>query len=177
MSRTIPTINTKRVTLRGMRREDFEPFARIWSKPEVVAHISGEPRSKAQSWDAFLRNAGHWQIAGFGQWGVQVHGNPDLVGQVGFFFGSRALGEDFDTYPEAGWVLDSDVQGQGYGIDATRAAHDWFDRVVAGPTVCMITPENEPSLRIANAMGYRLLREAQVGGDDVHLMVRKGPPV
>lgn len=177
MSRTIPTINTSRVTLRAMRAEDFGRFAEIWATPEVVTHISGKPRSKPQSWDAFLRNAGHWQISGFGQWAVQPHGMQQMAGQCGFFFGSRGLGDDFDPFPEAGWVLSPDVQGQGLGLDAVQAAHDWFDRVIAGRTVCMITPENTPSLRIAKALGYGLLRDVEVDGVELCLMTRKGPPV
>ena len=177
MSRTIPTINTPRLTLRAMRSEDFQRFAEIWATPEVVAHITGKPRSKALSWDAFLRNAGHWQISGFGQWGIQLHGQRDIVGQAGFFFGSRGLGEDFDPYPEAGWVLAPEAQGQGLGLNAVEAAHDWFDRVIAGPTVCIITPDNAASLRIAEKVGYRQIREAEMGEDKVLLMTRKGPPL
>lgn len=177
MSRTIPTINTSRLTLRAMRAEDFRRFAEIWATPEVVKHISGEPRTKAHSWDVFLRNAGHWQISGFGQWAVQPHGQTQMAGQAGFFFGSRGLGEDFDPFPEAGWVLAPEAQGQGLGMDAVQAAHDWFDRVIAGRTVCIITPQNEASLRIAKALGYMPLRETEMGGDTVRLMTRKGPPV
>ncbi len=175
MSRTIPTINTPRITLRAMRREDFPRFAEIWATPEVVAHITGKPWPKTRSWDAFLRNAGHWQIVGFGQWAIQVHGQANMVGQTGFFFGSRGFGEDFDPYPEAGWVLDPSVHGQGLGLEAARAAHDWFDRVIVGPSVCIITPDNEGSLRVAGALGYRLLRKVKMDGDLVHLMSRKGP--
>ncbi len=177
MSRTIPTINTSRVTLRAMRAEDFPRYAEIWATPEVVTHITKMPKTKAQSWDAFLRNAGHWQISGFGQWAVQPHGVTHLSGQAGFFFGSRGLGEDFDPFPEAGWVLAPEVQGQGIGIDAVKAAHEWFDRVIAGRTVCMITPENTPSLRIASRLGYMPMRDVEIGGDVVRLMTRKGPPV
>ena len=169
MSRTIPTINTSRLTLRAMRSEDFRRFADIWATPEVVAHISGKPRSKALSWDAFLRNAGHWQISGFGQWAIQPHGAQEMAGQVGFFFGSRGLGEDFDPFPEAGWVLAPEAQGIGLGLDAVQAAHDWFDRVIAGRTVCMITPENAGSLRIAEALGYVLLRGTKMEGYEVLL--------
>ena len=176
MSRTIPTINTSRLTLRGMRAEDFSRFAEIWAKPEVVAHISGKPWPKSRSWDAFLRNAGHWQVAGFGQWAIQVHGQRDMAGQVGFFFGSRGLGEDFDPYPEAGWVLEPDAHGMGLGIEAAEAAHDWFDRIVAGRTVCMVTPGKEGSLRIAETLGYKPLRDVEVDGDVVRLLTRKGPP-
>lgn len=177
MSRTIPTINTSRLTLRGMRTEDFSRFAEIWATPEVVSHITGKPWPRARSWDAFLRNAGHWQITGFGQWAIQIHGRPEMAGQTGFFFGSRGLGEDFDPYPEAGWVMAPEYQGQGFGQNAAGAAHDWFDRVVAGRSVCMITPDNENSMRIAQTLGYSPLREAQLDGDPVVLMTRKGPPV
>ncbi|MEM6940547.1 MAG: GNAT family N-acetyltransferase [Pseudomonadota bacterium] len=177
MSRTIPTINTARVILRAMRPEDFPRFAEIWAMPAVVAHITGKPRSKAQSWDAFLRNAGHWQVTGFGQWAVQQHGTPTMSGQTGFFYGSRGLGEDYDPYPEAGWVLSKDVQGRGIGTDAVHAAHDWFDRVISGPTVCMISPDNKPSLKLAQGLGYRRLREINMEGDPVLLMSRKGAHV
>lgn len=177
MSRTIPTINTSRLTLRAMRAEDFARFAEIWATPEVVTHISGKPWPKTRSWDAFLRNAGHWQITGFGQWAIQIHRQPAMSGQTGFFFGSRGLGEDFDPFPEAGWVLDPSAQGRGLGLEAAQAAHDWFDRVVAGRTVCLITPENEGSMRIAEALGYVPLRDADVDGETVRLMTRKGPPV
>ena len=177
MSRNVPTINTSRLTLRAMRGEDFARFAQIWAIPEVVTHISGKPRSKAQSWDAFLRNAGHWQISGFGQWAIQPRGEAQMAGQAGFFFGSRGLGDDFDTYPEAGWVLAPNAQGMGLGLEAVQAAHDWFDRVVAGRTVCIITPENTGSLKIAHTLGYQAMREVEMDGDLVRLMSRDGPPV
>ncbi|WP_299559762.1 GNAT family N-acetyltransferase [uncultured Sulfitobacter sp.] len=177
MSRTIPTINTSRLTLRAMRTEDFARFAEIWAKPEVVAHISGKPWPKARSWDSFLRNAGHWQITGFGQWAIQVHGEALMAGQTGFFFGSRGLGDEFDPFPEAGWVLDPAAQGRGLGMEAANAAHDWFDRVVTGRTVCMITKGNVASRKIAHTLGYKDLRDAQVDGEQVTLMTRKGPPV
>ncbi|WP_299962022.1 GNAT family N-acetyltransferase [uncultured Roseobacter sp.] len=176
MSRTIPTINTQRLTLRGMRPEDFRRYAQLWAMPEVVAHIDGVPRSGAKAWDAFLRNAGHWQITGFGQWAIHQHRAPEMAGQAGFFYGKRELGEDFDNDPEAGWVLAPEAHGKGLGMEAARAAHDWFDRVVTGRLVCMIAPDHAASLRIADALGYRLLREAQYNDKPVQLMVRKGPP-
>ncbi len=177
MSRAVPTINTARLTLRGMRSEDFARFAEIWATPAVLTHISGKPWPKARSWDAFLRNAGHWQIVGFGQWAIQPRGMREMAGQTGFFFGSRGFGEDFDPFPEAGWVMSPEAQGTGLGLEAARAAHDWFDRVVAGRTVCMITTDNHTSLRIAESLGYVPLREVDLEGDRVYLLTRKGPPV
>jgi len=175
MSRAIPTINTARVTLRAMRAEDFTRFADIWATPEVVRFIGGKPWPKPRAWDAFLRNAGHWQITGFGQWAVQVHGQTEMAGQTGFFYGSRNLGEDFDPFPEAGWVLHPDVHGQGVALDATKAAHEWFDRIIAGPTVCMIDRDHAASLHLAETLGYRPMRMDEYEGEWVQLMKRKGP--
>ncbi|MEP1612341.1 MAG: GNAT family N-acetyltransferase [Roseobacter sp.] len=176
MSRTIPTINTHRLTLRGMRAEDFSRFAEIWAMPEVVKYIDAAPWPRSKSWSAFLRHAGHWQITGFGQWAITRHRAPEMSGQVGFFFAKRDLGADFDDFPEAGWVLEPDAHGEGVGLEAARAAHDWFDRVITGRLVCMIDVRNTKSMKIADHLGYQLLRDAIYEGDAVKLYERNGPP-
>lgn len=174
--RAVPTINTARVTLRAMRPEDFDRFADIWADPEVVHFVGGQPKTRSEAWRSFLTNVGHWQITGFGQWAIETHRTKRVVGQAGFFYGARELGEDFDHWPEAGWVLSRDAQGVGLGAEATRAAHDWFDRVITGPLVCMIDPEHERSRKLAEILGYKFLREADNGGGMVQLFMRKGPP-
>lgn len=175
MLRSIPNINAPRVSLRGMRAEDFNRFAEIWAMPEVTEHICGKPRPKGESWEKFLSIAGHWQISGFGYWGVEHREVKKLVGQVGFRYGTWGFGDDFDPYPEAGWVLAPDAHGQGLGIEAVRAAHDWFDRIISTQTVCLIAPENAASIRLAEAMGYHPLRDTEVDGGPVRLFSRKGP--
>ena len=101
MIRSTPMINTARLTLCAMRPEDFDRFAEIWRDPCVVQHVGGSPRSRGEAWDSFLRNAGHWHMAGFGQWGVLQQSNRKLIGQAGFFYGNRQMGDDFDGFPEA----------------------------------------------------------------------------
>lgn len=176
MGRHVPTINTARVTLRAMRPGEFDRYAEIWAMPEVAHYIGGAPRDRDTSWKAFLGIAGHWQIMGFGNWGIEEHATKRLVGQVGFFYGARGLGEDFDSVPEAGWVLAPEAQGRGLGLEATQAAHEWFDRVVTGPLVCMIDLENEASARIAEKLGYENTRVADSEDGPIQLKLRKSPP-
>ncbi len=176
MIRTTPMINTARLTLCAMRPEDFDRFAEIWRDPCVVRHIGGAPRSRGEAWDSFLRNAGHWQMAGFGQWGVLQQSNRKLIGQAGFFYGNRNMGEDFDRFPEAGWVLAPEAQGQGLGYEAAQAAHDWFDRIMPGPLVAMVDATNDASQKLAKKLGYVVLRESEYKGSAVHLLRRNGPP-
>ena len=176
MSRHVPTINTARTTLRAMRPSDFDRFADIWAMPDATAFVGGV-RSRNESWNSFLRNSGHWQITGFGQWAVEEHSARRVVGQAGFFFGGRELGDDFDSVPEAGWLLTPDVHGKGLGREVTEAAHDWFDRVITGPLVCRVGTDNAASLRLAARLGYVPLRKAaSEGGKDFLLMTRKSPP-
>ena len=174
--RAVPTINTARLTLRAMRPEDFDRYAEIWADPGVVRFIGGQPRTRSAAWKSFLVNAGHWQITGFGQWAIEAHKTKRVVGQVGFFYGARDLGEDFDHWPEAGWILAEEAQGLGLGQEAARAAHDWFDRVITGPLVCMIDPAHDKSLRLAEDLGYSVLRETTDASGPIALHVRKSPP-
>jgi RimJ/RimL family protein N-acetyltransferase len=99
-----------------------------------------------------------------------------MIGQTGFFFAARGLGNDFDSHPEAGWVLAPEAHGRGFGLEAAQAAHDWFDRVIPGSLVTMIDPDNLGSLRLAAHLGYEEFRETEFGGATVVLLSRNGPP-
>lgn len=176
MSRTIPTINTSRLTLRAMEPQDFDRFAEIWAMPDVVRYVGGHPWSRVQAWASFLRNAGQWQITGFGQWAIIEQSSKRMIGQTGFFHSAREMGSDFDHCPEAGWVLTPDAQGRGLGCEATQAAHDWFDRVITGPLVCTLSPKNAASRTVADGLGYLPLRIADFDGEDAQLMTRPKPP-
>lgn len=172
MVRAIPTINTQRLTLRAMRPQDFDRFAEIWASPDVVSFIGGQPQTRDEAWGKFLRNAGHWQMTGFGQWAIEEHRTKQMIGQTGFFFGARGFGEDFDSRAEVGWIVVPDRQGQGYGREAVQAAHDWFDRVITGPIVCQVHPQNAVSMHLAGRMGYKPMRRIE----DAQLMLRSSPP-
>jgi RimJ/RimL family protein N-acetyltransferase len=174
MSQIIPTLKTPRLSLRAMQAGDFDRFAEIWATPEVVRYITGTPRSRERSWDAFLQNAGHWQIKGFGYWALQPHDADHICGQTGFFLRNRDLGAGFDGCPEAGWVMAPEVQGRGLGLEAVQTAHDWFDQAIGGASVCIIAPENERSLKLADRLGYRSIGEAEVDGGAVVMLRRDG---
>lgn len=169
----VPLIETERLILRGMTREDFSALAAIWQEPEVVRFIGGKPRPVAESWAIFLRIAGSWAIEGFGQWGIFRRSDGTFLGQAGFFTAMRGLGADFDDAPEAGWVLTASVHGQGYGREAVGAAHRWFDsQSFGGRSRAMIEVGHAASLAVARRLGYRELRRAEDMGDPVILLAR-----
>ncbi|MBJ6373597.1 GNAT family N-acetyltransferase [Sedimentitalea arenosa] len=176
MNRATPNINTARLTLRAMRPEDFDRYAEIWAQPEVVRFSGGRPLSRGEAWNAFLRNAGHWQMTGFGQWAIAEQRTRRMVGHTGFCFSAQGYGADFDPFPAAGWVLAPEAQSKGYGVEATSAAHDWFDRIMPGKLVTSVHAEDIGSLRLAAKLGYEEMQEITHGDDSVVLLRRTGPP-
>lgn len=169
----VPLVETERLILRGMTRQDFPALAAIWQEPEVVRFIGGKPRAVAESWATFLRIAGSWAIEGFGQWGIFRRADGAFLGQAGFFTAMRGLGADFDDAPEAGWVLTASVHGQGYGRESVAAAHRWFDaQSFGGRSRAMIEVGHAASLAVARRLGYRELRRTEDMGDPVILLAR-----
>lgn len=169
----VPVIETERLVLRGMVRDDFPALAAIWREPEVVRFIGGKPRPVSESWAVFLRIAGSWVIEGFGQWAIIRKADGAFLGQTGFFTGMRGLGPDFDDAPEAGWVLTAAVHGQAYGREAVTAAHRWFDaQPFGGRSRAMIEVGHTASFAIAGRLGYVAFRETEDLGDRVVLLAR-----
>jgi len=57
---------------------------------------------------------------------------------------------------EVGWEIVEELRGRGLATEAMRAAiADAWDRSGADHLVAYIRPENEPSLRIAEKLGFR----------------------
>ena len=171
--RTAPELRTNRLRLRPHVREDAEQLVAMWQDPVVVRHFGGQPVAVEDSWNRLLRYVGHWHVNGYGLWAVEELESGRFVGDVGLFEGRRGLGERFDSAPEAGWVLAPLGHGKGYAREAMNAALRWGESEHRWPrTVCMIDPENGPSLRTAEALGYRRFDRQPYKGKDILLLER-----
>lgn len=155
-----PHLLTERLDLRVPTAPDVAAMAAIVAHPETGRHL-GPNGSPADQFARFCRNAGSWLLYGYGGFMVRLRGSDEVIGNCGVFHSWRGLGEDFDDFPEAGWILRHDRIGRGFGREAMSAALDWFDRA-HGPRriVCMIAPGNEPSLRLAGRLGFTTMRDA-----------------
>jgi RimJ/RimL family protein N-acetyltransferase len=151
----IPSIRTPRLLLRGHEVSDFADCAAMWGDPEVTRFIGGHPSAPDEVWARILRYVGHWALLGYGYWIVREH-DGRFVGEVGFADFKRDLKPSFGGRPEIGWALARSAHGKGFATEAVHAAIAFGDRHFAGTsTVCMISPENAPSLRVAAKCGYR----------------------
>ncbi len=156
MSFSIPILETARLRLRDHRLADFDNCAAMWGDPEMVRYISGTPSTKQQSWSRMRSYLGHWAVLGYGYWAVEDKATGAYIGDIGFADFKRELAPSIQGVPELGWLIARNAQGQGYATEALRAAILWGDAEFPGPrTVCLIDPENHPSLRVAEKCGFR----------------------
>ena len=99
------------------------------------------------------------------EWVAREKGSGRFVGEVGFADFRRDMDPPLGPTPEGGWVLTPAAHGKGYATEAVRAALAWGEAQRGwARTVCIINPENAPSLRVAERCGYREIRRATYKG-------------
>jgi len=172
-----PPLVTERLELRLPVAADLAAMAAIVSHAETGRHL-GRHTALADHFARFSRNAGSWLLYGYGSFTVRPRGSEEVIGNCGVFHSWRGLGEDFDDFPEAGWILRHDQVGRGLAHEALTAALAWFEREHGRRRlVCMITPGNEPSLRLAGKLGFAPMRDAVLPeGDTVRMFERVPGP-
>jgi RimJ/RimL family protein N-acetyltransferase len=156
----IPVLQTERLILRGHSLDDFAAYAAMWATEDVTRFIGGKPLSDEEAWSKFMRMAGQWTMLGFGFFAVEERATGRFIGETGFVEGHRAIEPSLIGVPEIGWGFAREVHGKGYAFEAARAALHWgegrFGRV---PMRCIIAPQNAPSIRLAQKLGFtELLR-------------------
>ena len=154
---SIPILETSRLILRGHTKEDFPHFAAMWANPDVARFISGLPMSEEDAWGRLMRIAGHWALLDFGFWSVVEKASGKRIGEAGILDVKRAIVPSFDGVPEIGWGLDPEAQGKGYATEAVHAVMRWAeDRFGKVRMVCIIDPDNAPSIRVAERCGFKV---------------------
>jgi len=168
-------LETERLVLDPHGAEHFEPLSQMWGDAAVVHHI-GQPSTPQEAWMRLLRYRGLWALLGYGYWALTEKASGRFVGDLGFADFHRAVEPSIRGIPEAGWVLASWAHGQGFASEALTAALAWLDGEGAHESsVCLIAPQNEPSLRLARRFGFQDERLVSFSGHDTLLLRRARP--
>ncbi len=165
-------IETERLRLRGHTVADLDASAAMWGDADVARFIGGKPSTREESWGRVLRYIGHWAALGHGFWLIEEKASGAYVGEGGFGSFKREIDVPFDA-PEQGWALAQSAQGKGYAAEAMKAAITWGEAHFGRTDfVCMIAPENQPSLNLAEKLGYSRYDQVAYKGEQVVLLRR-----
>jgi len=100
-------------------------------------------------------------------WGLEEKDTGCLIGVCGLFAWNREWRKC-----ATGYELHVDAQGKGLMREALRAAYSWgFSEMGLNRIEAQVHPENTPSLRLIEAMGFRregTLREIAYWGGVFH---------
>lgn len=167
------TLITDRLTLTPVQASDYDDLVRLWGDPAFATAIFPAVLSSEDVWFRLLRDVGHWEALGYGNWSIRETATGDYVGSVGVFDYRRLLDPAFDA-PELGWGVAPRFQGKGVAFEALSAALAWCDDTLNAPrTVCMIAPDNAPSHALALRAGYAPYVETTYKGAPVVLLERQ----
>ncbi|KKX34328.1 GNAT family N-acetyltransferase [Rhizobium sp. LC145] len=166
----IPTLETRRLILRAHRLEDFDAYAEFWAMPEVVRFISGVPMTREGAWGRMLRVNGMWHLMGFGFLAIEEKETGRLLGEAGFQDMRRGFEPSIEGTLETGWALIPSAHGKGYATEAMGALIAWAETHFPDRRMtCIISPENEASLRVASKFGFREFARSDYHGPIVVL--------
>ena len=162
-------IETERLILREIDLEaDIEPWTEMMSDEDTVRYIGGKTMDRMMSWRAMVMMIGHQKVRGYGFMSVVEKATGQWVGRIGPWYP-----EGWEE-PEIGWTLHRKFTGKGYAKEAGAACVDYvFNTLGWTQTIHVIAHGNIASIKTAEAVGSRYLREAKdnplFGGIKCHI--------
>lgn len=150
-------LTTDRLIIRELTKEDFDDYFRICHQKEVhpsVPYISDNYDIEYARFISYIQMV--YGFYGFGLWGIFQKDSNTLIGQAGI----ESQIVDGQGEIMLSYFLDSHYWSRGYAGEACRCIMKYareelaFDRIVA-----VISPENLPSIRLAQALGFHYTKE------------------
>jgi RimJ/RimL family protein N-acetyltransferase len=158
---TIPRVTTPRLLLREFRTADFPDYAENMADPVATEFLSGTV-DRRTAWRMFLSASGSWVLHGTGWWSVELRETGECVGDVGVFL--RETGPDL----EIGWTLYRRFWGQGFAIEAAKAALAYaFERHRAKRVIAHITALNTASVAVSRKLGMTYETDVDFFGEPI----------
>jgi RimJ/RimL family protein N-acetyltransferase len=174
--RSDATLETDRLVLRRITRDDLPFYTRIHADPEVARYLAhGNPRSPDETahWlDSILQAYDELEL---GQVAVTRKSDGALLGRCGcselqtttdagpdgtfnsYYYPARAPeGVKHESQQELGYTFDRAAWGNGYAREAVRAMWNYLSaRRPNLRIVSLIHPENARSIRLASTFGVK----------------------
>ena len=143
-------ITTDRLRLRPMALADLDELVALHAEPEVVRFMGSLDREQAvERLDVDRRD---WSERGHGLMAITERGNGRFLGRTGLKYWPE-FGET-----EVGWVLRTDVWGQGLANEAAAACVRWgFENLSDPYFTAMIRPDNARSIKVAERLNMTTL--------------------
>ena len=156
----ISTLRTVRLDLIPPDATCDSAYQRFYTDPEASAAYGG-PLSPAAAWTRLTFDLGSWHIQGFGVWALRRREDAAIIGVCGFWQGRG--------WPrELTWWLLPEARGQGYALEASRAAleHAYGKLGWESVNTYCADSNNAAIALISRLGGTKIARQAFPDGED-----------
>ena len=162
--------------LRGFVEADLDAHWAMLSDPVVMKHFGGALFGREESFRRLLGGIGLWQLQGTGLLAAERKSDGQMIGHVGLFDYHREITPSIEGVPELGYIFAAEAHGQGFAREACEALLAWADRTLeADQTVAIISIGNDPSMKLAERLGYERQPDATYRNEPVSLWCRQRP--
>jgi ribosomal-protein-alanine N-acetyltransferase len=150
-------LETNRLILRHQVPDDLDSLYALYCDPDVSKFIPDAPRTyeEARKELEWFMN-GHPKRPELGLWAT-IHKETDkLIGRCGLLPWTIDQREEV----EVAYLLAKEYWGQGLGTEVAQAIAQYaFERLRLTRLICLIDPENQASIRVANKIGMVFEKE------------------
>jgi len=162
--------------LRAFIEADLDAHWAMLSDPVVMKHFGGALFGREESFRRLLGGIGLWQLQGTGLLAAERKSDGKMIGHVGLFDYHREISPLIEGVPELGYIFAAEAHGQGFAREACGALLDWADRTLdADETVAIISIGNDPSMKLAERLGYERQPDGIYRNEPVSLWRRARP--
>ena len=162
MSYLIPeSIESERLILRMFKESDWKDLYDYYSNAETTKFTIGRTLTEGETWRTMTSMIGHWMIRGYGPYALEEKGSGKVIGVSGLWYPN-----DWPE-PEIKWGLTNIYQGKGYASEAARRIKRMATEFLPKTSlISLIHSENEPSIRLALALGCTFEQRVVFRGND-----------
>ena len=146
----IPTLETERLTLRGMRVSDAPHMYEYACRPSVTEYLTWEPHTSVEETRQYLTYVGQrYRTGDFYDWSVVDKETGRMIGTCGF----TSFNCPADS-AEIGYVLNPAFQGRGLATEAVRRVLEFgFDELQLHRIEAHFIQGNDASRRLMERVG------------------------
>ncbi|WP_225728060.1 MULTISPECIES: GNAT family N-acetyltransferase [unclassified Nocardia] len=163
-------IRTDRLVLRKVVDGDLPVMVEIHGDPAANVFRPDRARSVDESVELFRIWLRDWAEHGIGYWAVEAVEVAPAGGIIGFG-GLRVTVRDGERLLNLYYRFRPSAWGKGFASEMAAAAVAWAERAWPDhPVEIMTTTDNAPSRRVAEKLGFSIVRSVRRDGfTDVHM--------
>ena len=160
-------IETDRLLLRPIEKDDIARFVAIYADPEVMRHIgSGGPATPEETTELIGRRMAEYASRGYGILAVVEKASGELIGRCGLLHWQIEGTDEL----EVGYILARSAWGRGYATEAASAVRDFaLHELGRRRLIALVRYGNDASANVARKLGMNHERDVDLDGDVARL--------